>query len=164
CRRPGSGTATRAGGSSPRPTKPRTAWRRTTTSSSSRPSPTGSPTRSPRDGSTPGAAAATLESVTPTRDPPETIPDRARTVLIASIALTVAVYALPFGRTVGYPLMLLSTLAHEGGHGVAALLVGGSFRELWIYADGSGIAPVAHTGGRVASAVISAGGLVGPAC
>ena len=49
---------------------------------------------------------------------------RARLVLLASVVLTVLLYVVPYGRYVAYPLMLLSTLVHEMGHGVANLVVG----------------------------------------
>ena len=48
----------------------------------------------------------------------------ARTALWVSIGLTLALYGLPLGQTLSYPLVLLSTLAHELGHGIAALMVG----------------------------------------
>ena len=43
---------------------------------------------------------------------------RTRAILIASIVVTVALYAIPYGHYIAYPLMLLSTLAHEMGHAV----------------------------------------------
>lgn len=86
----------------------------------------------------------------------------ARVVLMVSVLVTAALYTLPFGRSIGYPLMLLSTLAHEMGHGLAALLSGGSFASFELYADGSGVAHTA-TSGRLQAAFVSAGGLVGPA-
>ncbi len=87
---------------------------------------------------------------------------RARTALLVSVAATAAIYLSPVAPYLGWPLVLLSTLAHEGGHGLAALLVGGEFHSLMIYADASGVASSAYSG-RVASALVSAGGLVGPA-
>ena len=48
--------------------------------------------------------------------------ERARLVLLATVILTALLYVVPYGRYVAYPLMLLSTLVHEMGHGVAALL------------------------------------------
>ncbi len=88
---------------------------------------------------------------------------RARAALLVSVVSTVALYAFPMGRAVAYPLVLLSTLAHELGHGLAALLVGGSFEAFVLYADGSGAAMTAGDHGRLARAFISAGGLCGPA-
>ena len=82
--------------------------------------------------------------------------------LFTSIGLTALLYVVPFGEYVAYPLILLSTLAHEMGHGIAAILVGGEFHKFCLYSDASGVAYTSHDGG-IASAVVSAGGLVGPA-
>lgn len=87
---------------------------------------------------------------------------RARQVLLLSVLVTVALYAVPYGQYVAYPLLLLSTYAHEMGHGLAGLLVGASFESFAIYADGSGVARVAGSMGRLAAAWVSAGGLIGP--
>ena len=88
---------------------------------------------------------------------------RARTALLFSVVMTVAIYALPLGAVVAYPLVLLSTLAHELGHGIAALMVGCSFEQFVLYSDGSGAALTSGNPGRFARAFISAGGLIGPA-
>lgn len=69
---------------------------------------------------------------------------------------------VPFGTTLAYPLVLLSTLAHEMGHGIAAILVGGTFHEFQLFPDSSGVAYTSSKG-AFASALIAAGGLVGPA-
>lgn len=90
--------------------------------------------------------------------------NQAAAFLVGSIVVTVLLYhVIPYGRTIGYPLMLLSTLVHEMGHGIAAMLVGGSFERFEMYADGSGVAYSRGAFGRMANAFISAGGLVGPA-
>lgn len=88
---------------------------------------------------------------------------RARVALFMSVMITIALYWLPMGGTLAYPLVLLSTLAHELGHGIAALLVGGGFESFVLYADGSGAAMTSGSHGRLARAFISAGGLCGPA-
>ena len=49
------------------------------------------------------------------------------------------------------------------GHGLTALLVGGTFESLVIFADGSGVAYLGIPDSRLARAATSAGGLVGPA-
>lgn len=82
-------------------------------------------------------------------------------VLVLSVLVTAGLYSVPLGHTLGYPLVLLSTLAHEMGHGVTAWLVGGSFSSFEMWSDGSGVAHTASSG-RIASGLISAGGLVGP--
>ena len=87
---------------------------------------------------------------------------RPRQVLLVSAVLTLLLYVIPQGRYLAYPLLLISTLAHELGHGLTALLVGGSFHRLEMWPDGSG---AAHWSGRVGAmrqALVAAGGLIGP--
>lgn len=88
---------------------------------------------------------------------------QARRVLLGSLTITAAVYLLPGGDLVGYPLLLVSTYVHEMGHGLAAMLVGGRFESLRVFGDGSGVALTATSGGALQRAVVAAGGLVGPA-
>jgi hypothetical protein len=88
---------------------------------------------------------------------------RARWMLVISAAVTIALYAVPQGHHVAYPLMLISTVVHEMGHGIAALLVGGSFVKFEMWSNGSGVAQHFGDYGNVAKAFIAAGGLVGPA-
>src|SRR3954469_14025415 len=83
--------------------------------------------------------------------------------LAVSLIVTALLYVLPFGRTIAWPLVLVSTLAHELGHGFAALVLGGTFHALRLYADGSGVALWSGALGRVALASVAAAGLVGPA-
>ncbi len=80
-----------------------------------------------------------------------------------AIGLTVGLYLIPYGHTIGYPLVLLSTLAHEMGHGIAGVLVGGNFDSFVLNSDASGVAHVSGYDGRFARAFVSAGGLCGPA-
>ena len=87
---------------------------------------------------------------------------RARWVVVGAVVLTVVSYQLPYGAYVVYPMMLLSTYAHEMGHGIAALITGGRFESFQMYADGSGAALTATSTG-LARAVTAAGGLIGPA-
>jgi Peptidase M50B-like len=89
--------------------------------------------------------------------------DRALRVLAISVLVTVLLYAVPFGRVVAWPLVLVSTLAHELGHGLAAALLGGSFESLRLHADGSGVALWRGAFGRFATAGVAGAGLVGPA-
>ena len=88
---------------------------------------------------------------------------RARLVLGVSVVFTALMYFVPGGRYLAYPLMLLSTLAHEMGHGIAALLVGGSFERFMMWPDGSGVAQLGGQINRLEQALVAAGGLVGPA-
>lgn len=88
---------------------------------------------------------------------------RARTALIWSVVITLALYVIPFGAFIAYPLLLISTLFHELGHGVAAILGGGTFDRFVMFADGSGVAQHHGEYGATVRALIAAGGLVGPA-
>lgn len=88
---------------------------------------------------------------------------RAKHALWVSIGLTVVLHFIPFGGLIGYPLMLFSTLVHELGHGLTALLMGGEFRQMVVFADGSGVATHSGVSSDVGRALVSAGGLVGPA-
>lgn len=88
---------------------------------------------------------------------------RARWALVVSAVVTVALYLIPYGHYVAYPLLLISTLVHELGHGVAAVLVGGDFISFKMWADGSGVALHTAPPGGAANAFIAAGGLCGPA-
>lgn len=91
-------------------------------------------------------------------------PALAAKALVAAIAVTIVLYVIPYGHTIGYPLVLVSTIAHEMGHGIAGLLVGGHFDSFVVHADASGMAHVGGYSSRFARAFVSAGGLCGPAC
>ena len=51
--------------------------------------------------------------------------------------ITALCYVLPFGRFFIWPLLILSTFAHEMGHGFAALIVGAHFDSLQIFLNGA---------------------------
>ena len=87
----------------------------------------------------------------------------AATALLLSVAVTAILYTIPYGNHLAWPLLLLSTLAHELGHGLTALLVGGSFDGFVLWSDASGMAQYSGAFGRTARAAVSAGGLLGPA-
>jgi hypothetical protein len=89
--------------------------------------------------------------------------NKAPWIFAGVIVGTVGLYIVPYGRYVAYPLLLLSTYAHEMGHGLTALVTGGSFESLVMSADGSGVAYLRIPDSRLARAATSAGGLVGPA-
>jgi len=84
------------------------------------------------------------------------------TLFWIAVAVSVVLPRLPFGRRVMYPFALLGTWVHEMGHGLAAVAVGGSFRRLEIYPNLGG---QAHSTGiwGIRRAIVSAGGLLGPA-
>jgi hypothetical protein len=83
--------------------------------------------------------------------------------LVGSIVITGVLYGVPILRWASWPLRLLATLAHELGHGLAAIFAGGRFEALLLYSDGSGVATWTALVGRWGHAMIAAGGLVGPA-
>ncbi len=95
----------------------------------------------------------------------EKIPHQAgaAAALVLSVAVTAIVYFVPYGEYAAWPLLLLSTLAHELGHGLTALVLGGNFESFALWSDGSGRALYSGSFGRLARAAVSAGGLVGPA-
>jgi len=76
-----------------------------------------------------------------------------RTRLILSATTIALLWQLPYGAQLLYPLTLLATFAHA---------VGASFEEMLLHADGSGMAVWHGNPGRLASALIAAGGLLGP--
>ena len=82
-------------------------------------------------------------------------------MLILSAALMYFAYHPAIGL-VGRVLLLFSTLAHEMGHGLTAILVGGEFETLKIQWDASGVTHTRFPHGRIPAALISGGGLVGP--
>ena len=88
----------------------------------------------------------------------------ARKLLLVSAAVTLVLYMVPYGQYLARPLLLLSTLAHEMGHGLTALLLGGRFQRLEMWASGAGVAHLDLAGfGRIRQGLSIAGGLVGPA-
>ena len=89
--------------------------------------------------------------------------NKTRWFLISSVVVTAALYVIPFGRILAYPLILMSTLVHEMGHGLSALAVGAHFKAFHMWSDGSGVAYIQGNTTRLGQAIISAGGLVGPA-
>lgn len=82
--------------------------------------------------------------------------------VLASFVLLVLPQAVPALAWLGWPQALMGALAHEMGHGVAAILSGGTFESLRLYADGSGVASTRTSGSTLVRAVVAAGGLFGP--
>ena len=89
----------------------------------------------------------------------------AEVALLVAIGLTLGLYLIPapWGSRLAWPLLMLSTCAHEMCHGLAALVVGGQFESFRLWPDGSGIASTADSGKPIENAFIAAGGLLGPA-
>lgn len=82
--------------------------------------------------------------------------------LAGAAVLTLALYFVPQLDVIARPLSLLSTLVHELGHGLTALLLGGDLHRLTIWSDGSGQADYSGAFGRLGLAATAAGGLLGP--
>lgn len=91
---------------------------------------------------------------------------RQRLGFLAGVAgASVLLWQTTIGSLLLYPFTILATWFHEMGHGLTALLVGSSFEQLVIFADGSGYAwmrsPVDQWG--ITEAAIAASGPLGPA-
>ncbi|MEZ4410133.1 MAG: M50 family metallopeptidase [Polyangiales bacterium] len=84
-----------------------------------------------------------------------------RALVTAAVIALVIEHLVPFGRLILYPFTLLATWVHEMGHGLTALIVGGSFSSLDIFRDASGLAHT-HTARGFPSALVSMGGLLAP--
>ena len=85
--------------------------------------------------------------------------------LLFAAFMTVVLWQMPFGNLVLYPFTILATWFHEMGHGLTAISLGGHFDKLLIFPNGSGLA---YNSGRLmlgalGKALVSAGGLMGPA-
>jgi hypothetical protein len=91
-----------------------------------------------------------------------TLRSSSSSLVILVSCLTLFLYIVPILRPLSYPFLLLSTLVHEMGHGVAALLVGGSFLSFSMWPNGSGVANIAGNLGPFAKAFVAALGLLGP--
>lgn len=85
--------------------------------------------------------------------------------LVIAAVLVMVLPSLPFGNYLIYPFTILTTWFHEMGHGLTALLLGLDFERLVIFPNGSGYAESSARGGvsGISSALIAAGGPVGPA-
>ncbi len=84
-------------------------------------------------------------------------------LVVAGLVVTM-LPALPFGAYLIYPFAILTTWFHEMGHGLTALLLGQSFEQLLIFANGSGVAESQIDGNtsRFVPAAIAAGGPLAP--
>lgn len=78
-----------------------------------------------------------------------------------AVLVTVGLWLIPFGGLLIWPFSVLSTWAHEMGHGVTGIMVGGTFDHLELYLLGGGMAFIEDVPSGGAQAAISAGGLLG---
>lgn len=85
-------------------------------------------------------------------------------MLATTVSLALMYFAyLPVIGVLGRVLLLFSTLFHEMGHGLMAMLLGGDFKKLEIGWDASGVTTFAGVSSRIGRALVAASGLVGPA-
>lgn len=82
-------------------------------------------------------------------------------LLFAAIVFAI-LPSVPFGNTIQWPFVMLTTYVHELGHGLAALAQGGRFLELQIYPNGGGLAQVSRLYPTWGIALVSAAGLLAP--
>jgi hypothetical protein len=86
-------------------------------------------------------------------------------LIIALIGvISVLIQFFPEGLFLLYPFRILSTWFHEMGHGVTAMILGGSFHSLEIFENGSGVALFSGNllFGKVGNSIVAAAGLIGP--
>jgi hypothetical protein len=89
-------------------------------------------------------------------------PPTPRGALLLALGVSIVVgNFVPFGGFALYPFTLMATWVHEMGHGVAALIVGGAFDRLQVFADASGLAHTRHASDW-RSGVVSVAGLLAP--
>jgi hypothetical protein len=84
-----------------------------------------------------------------------------RALVLAALLVLLLQRLVPFGRELLYPFTLMATWVHEMGHGVTAMLVGGTFVKLEIFGDASGLAHSAYLPGW-RSGLVAMGGLLAP--
>lgn len=87
---------------------------------------------------------------------------RAWQAIALAVTVTLALQWIPYLQWLGWPLLLGSTLAHELGHGFAALALGGRFESMDLFADGSGVAAYRGAFSDLQIALVAAAGLLGP--
>lgn len=88
--------------------------------------------------------------------------NRLMTYFWVAAAVSLILPRIPYGRNLLYPFSLLGTWAHEMGHGLVAIMVGGSFERLVLFQNLGGTAYSSGVG-TLGRAVVAAGGLLGPA-
>jgi hypothetical protein len=110
------------------------------------------------------SSSSAFSGAAPARRPPDPARTRSLWVLVGAVVVVTLLPHVPLVSLLVRPLVWLSTMAHEAGHGVGALLVGGRFVSLAIYPDASGVAASSWDQGVVShGAVVALAGLLGPA-
>lgn len=67
-------------------------------------------------------------------------------LLLFATLITLALWFMPYGDYIVYPIRLFVTFIHESGHALMAVLTGGSVQSLTISSDGSGLTYSASSG------------------
>jgi hypothetical protein len=78
-------------------------------------------------------------------------------LLLVATLVTVAIWFIPYGEWIVYPIRLFVTFIHESSHALVAVLTGGSVQSLTISADTSGLTYSAPSGSIGALLTSSAG-------
>lgn len=98
------------------------------------------------------------------KEAPKAVERMSLTWLIVAAVATILLWQVPGGDYIVYPFSILATWFHEMGHGLMALLLGGSFQQLQIFSNGSGVA--FYSGalylGAIGRALVAAAGPMGP--
>jgi hypothetical protein len=98
------------------------------------------------------------------QETPKELESMGLTWLIAAAIATALLWQVPGGDYILYPFTILATWFHEMGHGLMALLLGGDFKKLEIFSNGSGVATYRIPSSLVpiGPALIAAAGPMGP--
>lgn len=99
--------------------------------------------------------------IAPTSKPSS--PWRANAILIALAVLSILLSYLPVVHYVLLPFEFFTTLIHEGGHALAALLIGGEVGKIVLNPDTSGYTTTSLPGGRLAQGFVASAGYLGAA-
>jgi hypothetical protein len=84
--------------------------------------------------------------------------------LLGAAVTTAILWQLPMGDYILYPFTILATWFHEISHGLMSIILGGNFRELQIFSNGSGVAiyTIPSSFIPLVLALIAAAGPMGP--
>ena len=82
---------------------------------------------------------------------------QAMTLLVAT-AISLLLWFIPFAWVLYYPFQIFVTFIHEGGHALAALLVGGSVDYMWVATDTQGLTVSRGRGGALSQMFVSSAG------
>ncbi|HSK62343.1 MAG TPA: M50 family metallopeptidase [Pyrinomonadaceae bacterium] len=85
---------------------------------------------------------------------------QAMTLLVAA-AISVLLWFIPFAEVLTYPFRIFVTFIHEGGHAIAALLVGHSVESLSVATDAGGLTQTFGQQGWLSALFISSAGYLG---